>query len=195
MDVSAGAASAAVIKILLGVALCFFGTRSLKLTAVAVGFALGAALAEALGASVTIALLVGVAGAIVGLLAVSFVVRWTVFVVGALAGGTVAASLYRHFTPGEGSALLVVIVVGAVALITGFVADRFRDRLLAAITALAGASLILTGLGELFPSALGFLDDPDEPAQSLLTAVIWLVLSAAGWSYQRRWQLSQAATK
>ena len=64
---------------------------------------------------------------------------------------------------------------------------------LLALTALAGASLILTGLGELFPSALGFLEDPDEPAQSLLTAVFLLALSFAGWGYQRRWQLTEAA--
>lgn len=193
MDVGGAVATAALINILIGLALCFFGTRSLKLTAAAVGFALGAGLADLLGASVTIALLVGLACAIVGLLAVSLVVWWTVFVVGALAGGTVAASLYRHFVPGEGSALLVVIVVGAVAVISGFVASHFRDRLLAVVTALAGASLILTGLGELFPSALGFLEDPDEPAQSLLTAVFLLALSFAGWGYQRRWQLTEAA--
>ena len=54
----------------IGLILCFFGVRSLRLTGFLVGFALAALLADVLGADSLISLVIGVAGGIAG-----FVVR------------------------------------------------------------------------------------------------------------------------
>ncbi len=53
------------------------------------------------------------------------------------------------------------------------------------LTALGGASMVLTGLGLAIPP-LGFLEDPNEGTQQFFATVIWIVVAAAGWLTQRR---------
>jgi hypothetical protein len=53
-------------------------------------------------------------------------------------------------------------------VITGFLADRHRRPLLAALTALSGASVVVNALGTLFPTVLGVLDQPATRVQSVL---------------------------
>jgi hypothetical protein len=79
----------------------------------------------------------------------------------------------------------VILFVAATAFIGGLVTQRFRRVALAAICALGGAALALSGLARIFPGELGFLRDPDAAWQAVTAALAWLVLAAAGWATQR----------
>ena len=59
------------------------------------------------------------------------------WVLGGLAGATIAIKVYAHVGLGQGSALVAVLLAAAVGLIVGFLADRHRAPLLAAVTALS----------------------------------------------------------
>jgi hypothetical protein len=73
-------------------------------------------------------------------------------------GGVIGVRAYQHFFLGEGLAL--VLFLFAVGLICGYLADHFREPVLAVLTAAGGASVTLTGLGHLWPTVLGFLRHP-----------------------------------
>lgn len=73
---------------------------------------------------------------------------------------------YQHFFLGMANALVLVLFLFAVGLICGFLADHFREPVLAVLTAVGGASVTLTGLGQLWPTVLGFLHQPVTPGQS-----------------------------
>lgn len=169
-----------------GLLLCFTGVRWLRLAAACAGFGLGGVLADALGGSPLTVLLVGAAGAVGALLAAGLLVRAGFFVVGAVAGGAVAAIWFRTFALVDRSAALVVIVVLAAALLAGAAATRARSPVLALVTALAGAGLAVRGAVVLAPTLLGFLREPTTVLGSLVATAVWLGLALAGWTTQRR---------
>ncbi|HEY6422797.1 MAG TPA: DUF4203 domain-containing protein [Pseudonocardiaceae bacterium] len=173
-----------VVKIVVGLLLCFAGARSLLLAAGCVGFSLGAALAAALGGGLVVALIVAVAGGLGAVILTRVVGRIGLFVVGALAGGVVGVLLASSL---HLDAALILLVVLALAAIGGVLLNQFRSPALAVLTAFAGAGLVLAGLGRLGPNTpLGFLRDPQTAAQNALQTVIWIALAAAGWVVQRR---------
>ncbi|WP_300016665.1 hypothetical protein [Pseudonocardia sp.] len=168
-----------------GLLLCFTGARSLRLAAACAGFGMGSVLADALGAGWLGVLLVGAAGAVGALVLAGLVVQTGFFVVGALAGGAIAAAAFRTFSLVEWSPTLVVIVVLSAALLGGVGATQVRSPVLAVVTALAGAGLALRGAVTIAPF-LGFLREPDTLFGSLVATAVWLVLAVAGWTAQRR---------
>ena len=180
------------VLLLVGLVLCFAGVRSLRLTGLCAGFALAWATAEVLGASVPVGLVIAVAGAIGGLVLISLVFRFAMWVLGGLAGATIAIKVYAHVGLGQGSALVAVLLAAAVGLIVGFLADRHRAPLLAAVTALSGASVILNALATLAPTGFTFLAEPITRTQSLIASGAWLILALAGWLVQRRALQSRA---
>jgi len=174
----------AVVLILLGVVLCFFGTRSIRLAVTVAGGGAAWLLADALGASSLTTVLVAIAGGIgalvVSLLAMSFVF----FVIGLFVGAVVGSKLYvladSGTGTGEGGWLLAVVFVPAFALLSGFLASRFKRRFLSWGTALAGAALILSGIGQLGSDTVDDLWRPESSFGAVVLAVLWLGLSFVG---------------
>jgi hypothetical protein len=166
--------------------LCFLGVRSLKLAAGCAGFGLGSGLAAALGGGPIIAFLVGAAGAVGAVLLVALAARVGAFAVGGLGGGVIAASVYRSLPPDVNwHPALFTLAVLAVALLCGAMAQYLRGPLLRAITALAGAGLIVRGVVEAGPAFLGFLRDPITWVESLVALAVLLALGWAGFTAQR----------
>jgi hypothetical protein len=186
MDPAQTALPAGVLLLVVGLVLCFAGCRSLRLTALCVGFALAWGFADLLGADGPVGLVIAVAGAIAGLVLVSLVFRFAMWVIGGLAGATIALKIYAHVGLGAGSALVAVLFAAALGLIVGFLADRHREPLLAAVTALSGASIILNALATLAPAGLAFLGQPTTGAQSALATGAWVILAVVGWLVQNR---------
>jgi hypothetical protein len=74
----------------------------------------------------------------------------------------------------------------AVAVLTGLAAQRFHETAAIWACAFGGAGLALSGVARMWPDALGFLRTPDTTAEAVISAVVWLVLGAFGWSVQRQ---------
>ena len=178
-----------------GLLLCFAGFRALRVAAVGVGFGFGALVAGALGAGVVLTLIIGVAVGVGALALANLLVGWGLFVVGSLSGGVIAASWFRTYSLISWNPTVVVIAVLVVAVICGIGATRAQGVVLMAVTALAGAGLILRGLTALDPSFFGFLHDPQTAGANLIVALIWLAVAAAGWGIQRRRRSDRRASR
>ncbi|RZL76606.1 MAG: DUF4203 domain-containing protein, partial [Rhodococcus sp. (in: high G+C Gram-positive bacteria)] len=122
---------------------------------------------------------------VVAWVATTLIFKFAAFFLGIITGAVIGAKLSRVLQPDDANWLLSGIVIVALAVACGFIADRYRARALLWLTALGGASMVLTGLG-LAISPLRFLEDPNEGAQQFFATVIWVVVAAAGWFTQRR---------
>jgi len=169
-----------------GVVLCFFGIGSVHLAILASGFGLGWLLADLFGASGWTPLLVAVGAALILELLVALVFKIARFVVGMVAGSLIGAKLYSVTSGGDRNTVLAAVVVVATALVFGFLADKFRERVLLWATALGGAGLILSAIGLIWPDSVGFLRHPNPGGEQALSAALWVALAAAGWLTQRR---------
>lgn len=174
------------VVLLVGAVLCFLGVGSVHWAVLASGFGAGWVLADLFGTSVAVTLLVAAATAVIAWVLATLVFKVASFVVGLIAGALVGARLFAA-VGGRGSTLLLaIVVVVAVALVTGLLADRYRERALLWATALGGAGLVLSGLGLLWAGGLGFLRDPGSGWQQVLSSLIWVALGVFGWITQRR---------
>ena len=177
-----------VVLIALGVVLCFWGARSLRLTVLAAGFAGSWVLAEAFGASLGVAALVAGASALAVLVLTLVFARFLFFVVGAGVGVLIGARLFTLLSSrsesGHGDVLLGLLFVAAVAIVCGFLANRFRRWFVVWTTALAGSALLLAGIGHLGPGA-GELSRPGSTSSSIVTGILWLAISYLGARVQR----------
>ncbi|MFE5702931.1 DUF4203 domain-containing protein [Rhodococcus sp. ACS1] len=171
--------------LLVGAVLCFAGVGSLHVAVLASGFGLGWLVSDLLSLSLGTTFLVAAIGAVVVWAATTLVFKFAAFFIGIIAGAVIGAKLSRVLQPDDASWILSGIVIVALAVACGFVADRYRARALLWLTALGGASLVLTGLGLAVPP-LGFLEDPNEGTQQFFATLIWIVVAAAGWLTQRR---------
>jgi hypothetical protein len=169
-----------------GLLLCFAGVRMMRLAAVCAGFGVGVVIATVFGAGVVGALIAGVLVGVAALVVAGALVRAGFFLVGAFGGALVAASWFRIFSVVSTNTALIVIVVLVAALIGGVGATRAESTVLVAVTALAGAALIIRGLVAVGPSFIGFLHDPTTVLGALLATVACLALAAAGFAVQRR---------
>jgi hypothetical protein len=114
------------------------------------------------------------------------VFKFASFFVGMITGALIGARLYAILSPGEASIPLAVVVVVAVSLVFGFLADRYRGRVLLWATAIGGAGLILSSIGLIWPDALGFLRNPQAGVETVTSTLVWVALAAGGWIIQRR---------
>jgi hypothetical protein len=169
-----------------GLLLCFLGVRSLKLAAGCAGFGLAAELAATVGAGPLVSFVVGAAGAVAGAVLVTVLIRVGVFVVGALAGGVIAVSVYR-ILPGVVTVppALVIVVVLLVAVVCGAAMRYVRGPAVRAVTSLAGAALVVHALVEGGPSFLGFLRNPATWVEAVVALAVLLGLAWAGFVVQR----------
>jgi len=176
----------ALVVLLVGVLLCFYGIRSVNLALVAAGFALGFLVAEAFDADPWTQLWVGLGSGVLMWLVVSLVFRFATFVVGLATGAVVGAKLWAALSDPGTSTLLGIVLVVATAYVAALLAEKYARRALLWFTALGGASVILSGAAMLWDRGLGFLAHPDEGWQQTVMLVVWLAVAGSGWYVQRQ---------
>ena len=173
--------------VLVGAVLCFFGARSVRLAVLAAGFGTAWLLADVFGASTTTTLVVSVAGALGAFVLTLVLSKIVLFVAGLLVGAVVGAKLFVLVNGGAhgGDWVLALVFVPAVAVVVGFLADRFERTFLAWATAAAGAVLILSGLGRVGSDSTEALWRPHSAGGSVVFAVAWVALTVVGQRVQR----------
>lgn len=172
--------------LVVGLLLCFAGNRSLNLAVAASGFAVGWLITEPFNASVSIALVVALAAAAAAWVLAHLVFRVALFFVGGLAGAVIGAKVFGLLQPEDRNVVLVILFVAATAFIGGLITQRYRRTALAAVCALGGAALVLSGLARTFPEPLEFLRSPNEVWEVVVAALAWIALAVAGWLTQRK---------
>jgi asparagine N-glycosylation enzyme membrane subunit Stt3 len=98
------------------------------------------------------------------------------FVIGALVGALVGARLFRLLEGGDGNLLLAVVLIPAIAIASGWLAEKSRDTFVAWGTEIGGAAFVLAGLGVLV-SGLAWLRDATQGWQAVVGAAAWVALS------------------
>jgi hypothetical protein len=175
-----------VLMVVVGLGVALAGIWSIRLAVVAAAAGASWLVADAFGASFVTGLLVATAGAVLGLLLAILAAKILFFVLGAAVGAVVGARLFVLLDGGDASVLLAVLFVPAVAGCFGALAARWRRRFLGWATAIAGAALVLGGLGRIAPGTLGFLADTEQPLSQALSAAAWILLTlAARWGQRR----------
>ena len=174
------------VVLVVGVVLCFLGVGSVHLAILASAFGLGWLLGDLFGATDVTSLIIAAGTALIAWALVTLVFKAARFVVGLITGALIGARLYAIFSAGGRSAVLAVVVVLATAIVFGFLADRYKGRVLLWATAIGGAGLVLSSLGRIWPDALGFLHHPQAGVEQVTSTVLWAVLAGAGWFTQRR---------
>jgi hypothetical protein len=176
----------ALATILIGLALCLAGARSVRLAVLAAGFGVAWTLAEAFGADTGTALLIALGGAVLAFVLTLLGARLLFFVGGLCVGAVIGAKLFVLMQGGSADLLLVLIVVPAVALMCALLARRFERPFLRWATALGGAAMVLSGVGRLWADAAGDLWRPESTAGVVLVLALWIVLAIVGRTAQKR---------
>lgn len=176
----------ALVVLLVGILLCFFGIRSVNLALVAAGFALGFFVAEAFDTDGWTTLWVALGTAVVVWMVVSLIFRFATFVVGLATGAVIGAKVWASLNDSGTSVLLGIFVIATTAFASGMLAEKYSRRALLWLTALGGASVILSGAALLWPEGLGFLAHPDEGWQQTVMMIVWLAVGGTGWYVQRQ---------
>jgi hypothetical protein len=138
--------SAAIIGVLIGVVVLFFGRKLFWLCVAAVGFALGVEIAPQLVhepsplVALTVALVLGLVGALLAL----FLQKIAIAVLGFLAGGylanALAAAFFVHYAQYSTIIFVVGGIIGAILLLALF------DWALIVVSSLVGAHLIQSAI-------------------------------------------------
>jgi hypothetical protein len=172
--------------VLLGLFLCFLGATSVRIAVLVAGFCGAWLIADELGAGTGSTFVVALAGAGGALVLSILLARFALFAAGFVLGGAVGAKLYEVLDRGDASWLLAVVFVPAVALLAGFLAQRWKKPFLLWATSFAGAAMVLTGIGRIDTGAAAELGRPDEALGGLVLGVLWVALGLAGRSVQAR---------
>jgi uncharacterized membrane protein (DUF485 family) len=172
--------------VVIGLALCFAGIASTHLAVLLSGFGLGWLLADAFNASVGVGFVIALGGAVLAWVLVTLVFRTALFFVGAIAGSVIGAKLYGILNGDSSSLVIAVVFVVAVAFLCGWMTNRWHVRVVLWVTAIGGAALTLTGLGQVWSDQFQSLRDPQTPTQSFFAVAVWVLLTLAGWASQRQ---------
>ena len=132
-----------IFSVLIGVVVLFFGRKLFWLCVAAIGFAAGVELAPRLVqepsvlVSLTIALLLGIIGALLALFLQKIAIAVLGFLAGGKLAGAIAAAFFVHYA--QHSAIIFVIggIIGAILLLVLF------DWALIVVSSLIGAHLIV----------------------------------------------------
>ncbi|MGO4257566.1 TM7S3/TM198-like domain-containing protein [Marmoricola sp. RAF53] len=170
----------AALLIIVGAVLCFWGSRSIRVAVLAAGFGLGWLLGQIFGSSWTTALLVGLAAAAATLVLTLVFARFVLFVAGALVGAVLGARIFLLADSDASEWVLGLIFVPCVALLGGFLANRWRHPFLRWGTAIAGASLLLAGIGQIGSDSTRMLWRPDSTGGDVVFGVLWVLLTVLG---------------
>jgi hypothetical protein len=166
--------STAIVGVLIGVVILFFGRKLFWLCVAAVGFAVGVEIAPHLvnEPSSLLALLVALAFGVIGALLALFLQKVAIAVLGFLAGGklasTIAAAFFVHYAQYSTIIFVAGGIIGAILLLAIF------DWALIVVSSFIGAYLIESAI-VLPPTGLTLV--------FLALAVIGMVVQAA--SYRR----------
>lgn len=175
------------VTVVIGLVLCFAGLASLHLAVALSGFGLAWMLADAFGASGGTALIIALAGALAAWVLVSLVFRTALFFVGAVVGAAIGAKAYSILEQSsDGSAIVAVVFVLAVGFLAGWLANRWRARLLVWLTAIGGSAMVLSGIGRAGGTSTQWLVDPAGAGQSVWAVLVWAALAGLGWWVQQR---------
>ncbi|HWO51622.1 MAG TPA: hypothetical protein VNN23_08500 [Ornithinibacter sp.] len=162
--------------IVIGLVLGLAGGWSIRTVLMLVGFGAGWLLANVFDANLLVTLVIALAGALFAWLVLRLAATIVFFAVGAFVGLLVGARLFRLLEGGDGNLLLAVVFIPAVTLAGGWLAEKTRDGFVAWGTSIAGAALVLAGLGVLV-SGLAWLRDPSQAWEAAVGAVVWVALS------------------
>ncbi len=164
--------------IVIGLVLGLAGGWSIRTVLMLVGFGAGWLLADVFNASLLVSLVVALAAAALAWLVLRLATTIVFFVVGGLVGAAVGARLYRLLEGGDGNLLLAAVFIPAIAIAGGWLAEKTRERFVAWGTSIAGAALVLGGLGTAV-TGLAWLRHPNEAWQAVVGTVSWIALSIA----------------
>ena len=179
------------LAVAMGILICFWGYRLLKLTLGVMGFIAGATGGWAVGLSLApgnngIALVCAVIGGVIGAVLCIWLFFLGIFLLGASAGAIVATALFS--AAGNQPQPILVLVV---AIVFGLIALVMQKLMIVVSTAFIGSYLITAGIVHLLTgakdvSALWF--DHLQPGSAGILGyaalVFWLVLGLAGGSFQ-----------
>ena len=160
----------AVINVLVGVALLFFGRRAFWLFVAGAGFVAGLSLANNIfQASESVGLIIGIGVGLIAALLAVFLQRFAISMAGFLVGGYIALQVLPMLNV-EGSwwaTMLTFIIGGVIGVI---LVGMFLDWALISLSSLAGAALVTDALN--LSSGLG--------------TVVFLILTVLGVVFQAR---------
>ncbi|GMU93387.1 MAG: hypothetical protein AMXMBFR4_24450 [Candidatus Hydrogenedentota bacterium] len=171
------------IAIAVGTLYCFLGYRTLKVILCLTGFALAGAVAAALGAYVTggnglVFLAAGIAGGVCGAVALLFLYRLGLFLLGVLATGLAAHMLVSgRLEP------WTMAAVGGIAVAGGLATIVLEKLIVSVATAAIGAWLTVCGIGYFLvgPNILDVFQEPLEFGKDRgVLVACWAVLAGAG---------------
>lgn len=162
--------------VVIGLVLGLAGGWSIRTVLMLVGFGAGWLLANVFDADLLVTLVVAIVGALFAWLVVRLAASLVFFVVGALVGLLVGARLFRLLEGGDGNLLLAIVFIPAIGIAGGWLAEKTKERFVAWGTSIAGAALVLAGLGVLV-SALAWLRDPSQTWQAVVGLAAWVGLS------------------
>ena len=175
----------AAVLIVIGFVECFFGARFLRTCVLVAGFGLGWLLAEVFDAGLATTLVVAVVCGGAALVVTLLFARLVMFIVGMVVGGIVATKLFLLIEDDNPTWALAIVFVPAVALVAGFLAGRFRRPFLEWATALAGAALVLSGVGRWGTDSTDLFWRPHSTVGAVVFAGAWVVLTVIGRQVQR----------
>jgi hypothetical protein len=164
--------------VVIGLVLGLAGGWSIRTVLMLVGFGAGWLLADVFDASFWVSLVIALVGALLAWLVLRLATTIVFFLVGGLVGAAVGARLYRLLEGGDGNLLLALVFIPAIAIAGGWLAEKTREKFVAWGTSIAGAALVLGGLGVLV-TGLAWLRDPSESWQAVVGAGLWVALSVA----------------
>lgn len=178
--------SGALVVVLVGLVLCFFGVFSLHLQVLATGFGLGWLLGDLFGTSATTELLLGLMAAVTVWILATLVFKAAALFIGGITGAVIGAGISGIVQTGDRNVALGMLLVLVFAAMCALLADRYRERSLLWLTTLGGAGIVLVGLARAGPGTLGFLRGADTVTEQVVTTLLWAGLAVAGWVTQRR---------
>lgn len=178
--------SGALVVVLVGLVLCFFGVFSLHLQVLATGFGLGWLLGDLFGTSATTELLLGLMAAVTVWILATLVFKAAALFIGVITGAVIGAGISGIVQTGDRNVALGMLLVLVFAAMCALLADRYRERSLLWLTTLGGAGIVLVGLARAAPGTLGFLRGADTVTEQVVTTLLWAGLAVAGWVTQRR---------
>ena len=164
--------------IVIGLVLGLAGGWSIRTVLMLVGFGAGWLLANVFDANLLVTLVIALVGAA---LSPGWWCGWRRPSCSSSSAGSwaplVGARLYRLLEGGDGNLLLAVVFIPAIGIAGGWLAEMTNERFVAWGTSIAGAALVLGGIGTRSPG--GLAAPPDEAWQAVVGTVAWIALSLA----------------
>ncbi len=178
--------TAAILSIVLGALICFFGYRLLRVTLGIAGFVVGAALGGAIGSMITgvsqvFLLIIAVVCGIVGAILAAVLYKVGVFLLGAGAGMLIAGLVVA----GTGNTPHILVLVAA-GIVGGLITLLLQRTLVSILTAFGGAWGVAAGVFHLagwYDLSAGYLGLAALRASAPhfgLMVICWIVLGILG---------------